>query len=123
MDSWYQKPEISLKKTNKVYNVEVILILEGLRQVLKSVIARVVSGIHICLDNLKVAYNTGEISKSSNQSAFRQFKDLAKGWLQTSKELIIQWIPGYAKYEKNKLANQKAKKYTKLSSVIGLNLH
>ena len=62
--------------------------LEGLRQALKSSMARVAPEIHICLDNLG-ARNASGIPKSSSQKAFRQFRDLAKGWLQTSKKLTV----------------------------------
>ena len=96
--------------------------LEGLRQALKSPMARVAPGIHICLDNLGVARNAGGIPKSSNQKVFRQFRDLAEGWLQTGKELTVQWIPGHTGIEGNELANQEAKKYAKLPSAAELNL-
>ena len=121
--SWHQKQGISLGKTNEVYDAEAIAMLEGLRQALKSPMARVAPGIHVCLDNLGVARNVGGIPKSSNQKAFRQFRDLAKGWLQTGKELTVQWIPGHAGIEGNELANQEAKKYAKLPPAAGLNLH
>ena len=52
--------------------------------------ARVAPGIHICLDNPGVACNADGIPKSSSQKAFRQFRDVAKGWLQTGKELTVQ---------------------------------
>ena len=96
--------------------------LEGLRQALKSPMARVAPGIHICLDNLGVARNAGGIPKSSSQNVFRQFRDLAEGWLQTGKELTVQWIPGHTGIEGNELANQEAKKYAKLPSAAELSL-
>ena len=64
--------------------------LKDLRQALKSPMAKVASRIYICLDNLGMARNIGRISKSFSQKAFRRFKDLAKGWLQTSKKLTVQ---------------------------------
>ena len=88
--------------------------LEGLKQALKSPMARVAPGIHICLDNLGVARNAGWIPKSSSQKVFRQFRDLAEGWLQTGKELTVQWIPGHAGIEGNELADQEAKKCAKV---------
>ncbi len=123
MGSWHQKHGISLGKINEVYDAEVIAMLEGLRQALKSPIAREAPGIHICLDNLGVARNAGRIPKSCSQKAFRQFRDLAEGWLQTGKELTAQWVPGHAGIEGNELANQEAKKYAKRPQVAGLNLH
>ena len=120
---WHQKQGIPLEKISKVYDAEAVAMLEGLRQALKSPIARVAPGIHICLDNLGVARNTNGIPKSSSQKAFKQFRDLAKGWLQTGKELTVQWIPGHAGIEGNELADQKAKKYAKRPPVVGLNLH
>ena len=121
--SWHQKQGISLGKTTEVYDAEAIAMLEGLKQALKSPMARVAPGIHICLDNLGVARNAGGIPKSSSQKAFRQFRDLAEGWLQTGKELTVQWIPGHAEIEGNELADQEAKKYAKRAPAAGLNLH
>ncbi len=112
--SWYRKQGIPLGRTNEVYDAEVIAMLEGLKQALRSPMARVAPGIHICLDNLGVARNAGYIPKSSSQKVFRQFKDLAEGWLQTGKELIVQWIPDHAGIEGNELADQGAKKYAKV---------
>ncbi len=80
-------------------------------------------GIHICLDNLGVARNAGGIPKSSSQKAFRRFRDLDEGWLQTGKELTVQWIPDHVGIEGSELANQEAKKYAKQPPVAGLNLH
>lgn len=97
--------------------------LKDLKQALKSPMARVVPGIHICLDNFRVAHNAGEIPKSSSQKAFRQFRDLAKSWHQTGKKLTVQSIPGYAGIEGNKLADQKAKKYVKQLPAAKVNLH
>ena len=88
--------------------------LDGLKQALKSPMARVAPGIHICLDNLGVARNAGWIPKSSSQKVFRQFRDLAEGWLQTGRELTVQWIPGHAGIEGNELADQLAKKCAKV---------
>ena len=75
---------------NEVYDAEVIAMLEGLKQALESPMARVAPGIHICLENLEVARNTGCIPKSSNRKVFRQSKNLAAGWIQTGKELT--WL-------------------------------
>ena len=97
--------------------------MKGPRQALKSLMARRVPGIHICLDNLGVARNAGKIPKGSSQKAFRQFRDLAKGWLQTGKELTVQWIPGHAEIEGNILANQEANKYAKLPPEARSNLY
>ena len=77
--SWYSKQGIPLGRTNEIYDAEVIAILEGLKQVLKSPMARVAPGIYICLDNLGMARNAGYVPKSSSQKVFRQFKDLAEG--------------------------------------------
>lgn len=52
--------------------------------------ARVATEIHICLENRGVACNAGGIPKSSSQKAFRQLRDLAKGWLQTGNKLTVQ---------------------------------
>lgn len=40
--------------------------------------ARVVPGIHICLDNLSVARNAGQIPKGSSREIFKQFREAAK---------------------------------------------
>ena len=109
-------------KINEVYDAEAIAMLKGLKQALKSLMAKVAPGIHICLDNLVVARNSSGIPKSSSQKAFRQFRDLAKGRLQTGKELTVQWIPGHAGIEGNELADHEAKKYAKRLPVVGLSL-
>ncbi len=57
--------------------------------------ARVAPGIHIWLDNLGVAHNACWIPKV-----------LAEGWLQTGKEITVQWIPSHAGIERNELADQ-----------------
>ncbi len=101
-------------RTNKVYNAEVIAMLEGLKQGLKSSMAQVAPQIRICLDNLCLTCNKSYISKSTSQKIFRQFKDLAKDWLQTGEELSFQYILGHTGIEGNRLADQKVKKYTKV---------
>ena len=85
--------------------------------------ARAAPVIHICIDKLRVVQNAGQITKSSSQKAFCQFRDLADGWLQTGKEQTVQWAPGHAGIERNELADQEAKKYVKQPSVAGFNLH
>lgn len=84
--------------------------------------AWVAPGLHICLDNLEVARNAGGIPRTSSQEASIQFRDLAKSWLQSGKELIVQWISGHAGIEGNELADQEAKKYAKMPPMAELNL-
>lgn len=88
--------------------------LEGLKQALSSPMTRVANGIHICLDNLGVARKSSLIPEGSSQETFRQFRSLAKGWLQAGKTMTIQWIPSRAGIEGNELANKEAKKQAKL---------
>lgn len=76
--SWHKKQGISLGKTKEVYDAEEIAMLEGLQQALKSPMARVVPGIHICFDSIGVARNTGGVPKSSSQKVFGQFRNLAE---------------------------------------------
>lgn len=66
MGSCHQKSKISLNITSKVYNAKTIIMLKGLKYVLKSPMARITPKIHIYLDNLKVACNTSRIFKSSS---------------------------------------------------------
>ncbi len=68
--SWHQKQGVSLGKSIEVHDAEAIAMLEGLKQALKSPMARVALGIHICLDNLEVARNAGGIPKTSSQETF-----------------------------------------------------
>ncbi len=75
---------------------------------LKSFIARVAPGIHICLDNLNVVCNAGQILKGFNQRVFRKFRDAAKTWLQTGKQMTVQWIPGHTEIEENEIADKEA---------------
>lgn len=85
-------------------------------------IAKIQEGIHICLDNLGVASNAGGVPKSSSQKVFKQFRDLAEGWLQTGKEMSVQWIPGHTGITESKLADQEVKKHAKLPPAAELNL-
>ena len=64
VDSWHGRRGTPLGDTHEVYDAEAVVLLEGLKEALKSPIARVAPGIHICLDNLSVACNAGQIPKS-----------------------------------------------------------
>ncbi len=97
-----------------MYDAEAVALLEGLKEALKSSIARVAPGIYICLDNLSVACNAGQIPKGSSQGVFRKFKDAAKTWLQTGKRMTVQWILDHPRIEGNEIADKKAKKQAKL---------
>lgn len=85
-------------------------------------VAKIQERIHICLDNLGVASNAGGVPKSSSQKVFRQFRDLAEGWLQTGKEMSVQWIPGHTGITESKLADKEVKKHAKLPPAAELNL-
>lgn len=67
--------------------------------------AKIAPKIQICIKKLGMAYTANDIFKKSNQKTFRQFRNLAKSWLQISKKLTVQWISGHAKIERNKLAD------------------
>lgn len=66
MDSWHGRCKTLLGNTYKVYDAKVVALLEGLEETVKSLIAWMASGIHICLDNFSVACNTRQIPKSSS---------------------------------------------------------
>lgn len=51
-----------------MYNAKAIAIFKGLKLTSKSLIAKVVLGIHICFDKLNVVCNANEISRSSSQN-------------------------------------------------------
>lgn len=74
-----------LGDTQEVYDAEVTAVLRGLNAALKSPMARVSLGLHICLDNLSVARNAGLLPKGSSPETFRQFREAAKSWLQGGK--------------------------------------
>ena len=113
--SWHGKCDILLGVTHEVYDAEAAGLLGGLKEALNSAISRAVKGIHICLDNLSVAYNAGQVANGSSQNTFKQFRDLAKAWNQTGKRMSIQWIPGHTGIEGNEIADREAKKYLKLA--------
>lgn len=48
----------------KIYDIKVIAILQGLKQVFKHPMTWIALGIYICLDNREVTCNTGEIPKT-----------------------------------------------------------
>ena len=47
-------------------------------------------GIYICLDNLSIACNVGQIPKDLSQEVIKKFRDIVKTWLQTSKQMTMQ---------------------------------
>lgn len=53
----------------------------GLEVTLASPMAAYVLAICICLDNLSVAQNAGNIPNGSSQATFVKFRELAKTWL------------------------------------------
>ena len=69
---------LSLRINAEIYDAEAIAIC---RRAISSLIPRVASRIHICLDNLSVIQDVGNIIKWSSQAAFQEFKDAAPNWL------------------------------------------
>ena len=104
----------SLGINAEVYDAEALAMCGGLEAAISSPMARVASGIHICLDNLSVARDAGNTTKGSSQAAFKKFRDAAKGWLQSGKRMTVQWIPSHTGIEGNEIADQEAKKYAKV---------
>ncbi len=92
--NWDSTQGVPLGDTQQFYDAEVTTMLGGLNAALKSPMARVSLGLHICLDNLSVARNAGLTPKGSSQEIFRRFREAAKSWLQVGKRLSVQWIPG-----------------------------
>lgn len=103
----------------EVYDAEALAILGGLEAAIASPMARLVPGIHICLDNLSVARNAGQTTKGSSQAAFKKFRDVAKIWLQSGKRLTVQWIPAHTGILGNEIADREAKKYAKIAIAPG----
>lgn len=66
--SWHGKRGISIGITHEVYDAEAAALLGGLKEVLNSAISQVVPGIHICLDNLSVAQNAGQVANGFSQN-------------------------------------------------------
>ena len=48
--------------------------------------------------------------KVSSQGIFKKFRDAAKTWLQTGKQMTVQWIPDHTGIEGNEIADKEAKK-------------
>ena len=111
--------EFSLGINAEVYDAEALAMLGGLEEAIASPMPRLAPGIHVCLENLSVARNTGQTTKGSSQVAFKKFRDVAKIWLQTRKKLTVQWIPAHTEILGNEIADREAKKYAKIAIAPG----
>lgn len=89
VDSWHGRRGTLLGDMHEVYDAEAVAMLEGLKEALKSSMARAALGIYICLDNLSIACNAGQIPKGSSQGVFKKFRDAAKTWLQIGKRMTV----------------------------------
>lgn len=118
-EQWLGMNGFSLGVNAEVYDAEALAMLGRLEAAIASPMARLVLGIHICLDNLSVARNAGQTTKGSSQAAFKKFRDIAKIWLQSGKRLTVQWIPAHTGILGNEIADREAKKYAKIAIVPG----
>lgn len=53
------------------------------------------------------------MANGSSKNTFKQFREIAKAWIQTDKRISIQQISRYMRIKENKIADGKAKKYLK----------
>lgn len=82
--------EFSLGINAEVYDAEALAMCGELEAAISSPMTRVASGIHICLDILSVARDAGIRKKGSSQAEFKNFRDVAKTWLQSGKIMTVQ---------------------------------
>ncbi len=114
-DRWLGMNRFSLGANAEVYDAEALAMLGGPETAIASSMARLAPGIHIFLDNLRVARNAGKTTKGSSQAVFKKFRDSAQGWLCTGKRLTIQWIPSHMGIEGNEIVDKEAKIYAKIT--------
>ena len=75
---------------HELYGAEAVALLGGLKEALRSPIARVAPEIHICLDSLSVARDAGQSPKGSSQGIFKQFRELPTTGYKQKNRMAVQ---------------------------------
>lgn len=108
--------KIPLGELAEVYDAEVSGATEGLRAALAHPLARIASGVTVCLDNEEVALRLHlKQPTASSFPAFREFWDLSEQWSSRSTArpggggVAIRWCPAHAGIPGNELADKLAK--------------
>ena len=107
---------LSLGPRIEVYDAEILELCGGLEAALTSPMVGLISGIHICTDNLSVAQKAGSIPNGSSQAGFARFKEAAQRWVQHGRRIIVQWVPSHIGIQNNEKADIKAKKHAETLS-------
>ena len=101
----------SLGPKAEVYDAEVLGLCGGLEAALSRPMVGLISGIHVCTDNLSIAQKAGSIPNGSSQAGFARFKEAAQSWIQHGKRITVQWVPSHMGIQGNEKADIEAKKH------------
>ncbi len=70
----------------ELYNTTTLAICKGLNAAIFSLIAKIALEIHICLDNLNIAWKVKNIKKCYSHVVLNKFEFAVKNWLYTGKK-------------------------------------
>ena len=110
-ERWLGMNGFSLGPKAEVYDAEILGLCGGLEAALTSPMVGLISGIHICTDNLSVAQKAGSIPNGSSQARFARFKEAARHWVQHGRRITVQWVPSHMGIQGNEKADIEAKRH------------
>lgn len=107
-EGWLGMNGFLLRRKAEVYDAEILGLFGSLEEALNSPIVGLISGIHICTDNLSVA-QAGSTPNGCSQAGFAKFKEAAQFWVQPGRRMTVQWVPSDMGIQGEKKADIKAK--------------
>lgn len=118
-DRWLGMNGFSLGSKAEVYDAEILRLCGGLEAALTSPMVGVISGIHVCIDNLSVAQKAGSIPNGSSQAGFARFQEAARHWIWQGSRITVQWVPSHMGIKGNEKADMEAKKHAEIVVTAG----